>query len=236
MNALKLKNPIVFSLDVSDLKQAEAWVQQVGDLVGCIKLGPRILLQASKDWIQSVAQVSPLFIDCKFFDIPSTMKASVEMAFELGASIVTIHALSGRSTLVEMSKLQKELSLQRPMFISPVTLLTSFSDQDLVENFKPMPIQAHIEQLMNIVQESGLSSLICSPQEAHLARSLGLFPITPGVRLSEGVDKASDQVRVMTPIQAIKQGAWALVIGRPILNAPNPREWIQNCLDEMRIE
>jgi len=231
MSDLKLRNPIIFSLDVSNLSEAERWIDQVGNLVGCIKLGPRILLQASRSWIQSVSRVAPLFIDCKFFDIPSTMIASIEMSFELGASIVTIHSLCGKPTLSELANLQKNLSKDRPILITPVTILTSFSECDLTPNFTSHSVQHHVQVLINLISDSGLNSVVCSPNEAALARARGLLPMTPGIR--NFLEQKHDQNRTLSAKEAIQMGAWGLVIGRPILSAQDPKAWIQKCLDEL---
>jgi len=232
MSALSLRNPLIFSLDVSNLAEAEKWVFEIGSLVGCIKLGPRILLQASRDWIREISKVSPLFFDCKFFDIPSTVTASVETCFDLGASIVTVHALNGASTLSALSKLQNVLSNDRPFLISPVTILTSFSQIDLSPSFASQSLDQHVQSMINLVTDSGLSSLVCSPLDASFVRSRGLLPITPGIR-SSGESK-QDQYRTLSAKEAIRVGAWALVIGRPILNAQDPKLWVSNCLQELK--
>jgi orotidine-5'-phosphate decarboxylase len=231
MTDLKLRNPIIFSLDVVTLSEAEKWIDQVGNLVGCIKLGPRILLQASRNWIQSLSKVVPLFIDCKFFDIPSTMRASIEMSFELGASIVTVHSLCGKPTLIELANLQKTLSKDRPILITPVTILTSFSEKDLTSNFTPHPVHHHVQILIDLISESGLNSVVCSPYEAALARAKGLLPITPGIRAFP--EQKHDQNRTLSAKAAINKGAWGLVIGRPILSAQDPQSWIRECLQEL---
>jgi orotidine-5'-phosphate decarboxylase len=226
-----LKNPIIFSLDVSDLAEAEKWVEEMGDLVGCIKLGPRLLLKASKDWVNNVSQICPVFIDCKFFDIPSTMIASIETCFEMGASLVTVHSLCGKPTLKKLAELQKNLSNERPFLISPVTILTSVTEQDLTPNFKFHSIQEHVTTLMQIIADAGLKSLVCSPLEAQKARNLGLLPITPGIRADRAMKQ--DQNRTMSAKEALKAGAWGLVIGRPILQASNPKSWVSSCLKEL---
>jgi orotidine-5'-phosphate decarboxylase len=226
-----LKNPIIFSLDVSDLDEAEKWVEEMGNIVGCIKLGPRLLLQASKDWVKNVAKLCPVFIDCKFFDIPSTMIASIETCFEMGASFVTVHSLCGEPTLKQLSELQKNLSQQRPFLISPVTILTSVTERDFTPNFKPQSVTEHVTTLVRLIASSGLNSLVCSPHEAAIARQFGLLPITPGIR-AEG-DLKQDQNRTMSAKEALRVGSWAVVMGRPILKAPDPKSWVRQCLREL---
>jgi orotidine-5'-phosphate decarboxylase len=228
---LFLKNPLILSLDVSTLEEAQSWVERVGDLVGCIKLGPRLLLQGASSWVHDLSKICPIFVDCKFFDIPTTTKASVETAFRLGASIVTVHSLLGLETLKELSLLEKKLSQERPFFIAPVTLLTSVSEGQLPSVFKEQEVSSHVHELMSLVSEAGLRSVICSAQEIPLARSLGLLPITPGIR--QASEQHSDQARVMTPSEALERGAWALVVGRPILTSPDPRQWILHCLKKI---
>lgn len=218
--SLVLSNPVIFSCDVSSLKEAELWIERLGPHVGAIKLGPRLLLRASPEWVKAVAKNNIVFADMKFFDIPSTMVAALEAVFELGVSIATVHAMSGIKALQSMAQLEVQFNLTRPFLIAPVTILTSQDQQDLAPNLSDKKITRQIELLSQSVAHCGLQSLICSPHEAAQVRKLGLKPITPGVRLPN--QDRQDQSRVMTPVEAMQQGAWGLVIGRPLLQSTDP--------------
>ncbi len=222
LKASPMKNPIILALDVDTKEQALKITDELADIVGGFKLGPRLCLRYGMDFVKEVAKRGPIFLDNKHFDIPSTMEAAVRASFEAGASLVTVHALSGREALKRMAEVEKELNQQRPFRILAVTILTSWDEQSLPSNLKSQPISQHVVDLASLVQESGLSSVVCSPHELDLLQNRGLYLVTPGIRNS--MASAGDQKRIMGPKAALQQGASALVVGRPILEAKNIKE------------
>jgi orotidine-5'-phosphate decarboxylase len=217
-----MKNPIIAALDVDDLGQALRLADELADVVGGFKVGPRLCLRYGQDLIKEVAARGPVFVDNKHFDIPSTMEAAVRASFEAGASLVTVHALSGREALSKMAVLEKELSQIRAFKILAVTILTSWDENSIPGNFKQQSISQHVTELADLVLFSGMTGLVCSPQELELLQNKGLYLVTPGIRFN--MDKLGDQKRVMGPYEAIKAGASALVVGRPIIESKKPRE------------
>lgn len=222
ISEIRLKTPLIVALDVDDLYTVRTLVDQLQDVAGCFKVGPRLMYRFGEKLVADLASRAPVFVDCKFFDIPSTMEASVRAAFEAGATFVTIHALSGRDALARMAEVEKELSAQRPFKILNVTVLTSWEENSLAENFVKKPIREHVEMLADQVRGNGMTGIVCSPMELDLLRDRGLFMVTPGVRLA--TDEKGDQKRVLTPEDAITKGAKAFVVGRPIIGAKNPKE------------
>lgn len=214
-----MKNPLILALDVDTKEQAIQIADELADIVGGFKLGPRLCLRYGKEFIQEIAKRGPIFLDNKHFDIPSTMEAAVRASFEAGASLVTVHALSGAEALKKMAELEKELQQQRPFRILAVTILTSWEEQSLPSNLKQQPIAQHVNDLANLVQQSGLFGVVCSPHELDLLQNRGLYLVTPGIRTS--MHASSDQKRIMGPKEALQHGASALVVGRPILEAKN---------------
>lgn len=224
------RNPICLSLDVDTREEALKWAAEIGDQLGAIKIGPRLVTRYGADLIADLKKYAPVFVDCKFFDIPSTMVAAVRAAFDAGASVVTVHALAGHEALTEMAKLESELQKQRPFRIIAVTILTSWDQQSFPENFKKAAVLEHVHQLADLVQKSGLKSIVCSPEEAEELSKKSLFLLTPGIRLPG--DDVGDQKRVMTPQEALKKGASVLVIGRSILKSKSPRQLMTTLLGE----
>lgn len=220
--SLPMRNPLIAALDVDDLGQALKLADELADVVGGFKVGPRLCLRYGQDLIKEVAARGPVFVDNKHFDIPSTMEAAVHASFEAGASLVTVHALSGHEALSKMAQLEKELNQTRPFRILAVTILTSWDQNSLPGNLKQQPISQHVTDLADLVLSSGLTGLVCSPHELDLLQSKGLYLVTPGIRFS--MDDLGDQKRVMGPYEAVKAGASALVVGRPIIEAKKPRE------------
>ncbi|MCM2353561.1 MAG: orotidine-5'-phosphate decarboxylase [Pseudobdellovibrio sp.] len=228
MNSNLIKNPIMLALDVDTKEQAKKILDQVGSDVGAIKIGPRLGYQYGADFIKECAAIAPVFIDNKYFDIPSTMVSAVKTSFQAGATFVTVHALSGKEALTELAKLEKELNQIRPFKILAVTILTSWDQQSMPKSLQPWQVSEHVVSLANLVQESGLSGLVCSAHELEVLKNHNLYKVTPGIRPAEA--STDDQKRVMNPQQALRAGASALVIGRPILQAPNPKQAVLDIL------
>lgn len=227
-----LKNPLILALDVDTQDDAMKIMDHVGDLVGGVKLGPRLLYRYGAKLVNEMSEIAPVFVDNKYFDIPSTMVSAVKASFEAGATLVTVHALAGSEALTELQKLEVQLNQIRPFKILAVTILTSWDQRSLATNFHSWSVENHVRALTQQVYNSGLRGLVCSGHELEYLNYPDLFKVTPGIRLSTDLSSQSeDQKRVMTPKQAIKAGASALVIGRPILQAHKPRETILEILE-----
>lgn len=212
-----LKNPLIVALDVDTREELRSICAELGDLVGGFKLGPRLVLRYGAELVQEVASKAPVFLDNKHFDIPSTMEAAVRASFEAGASLVTVHAMSGPEALARMADVEKELNSQRPFKILAVTVLTSWSESSFAPIYKTQSIGSHVTQLADLVLRQGLTGVVCSPQELDLLQNRDLYLVTPGIRFSMAAN--DDQNRVLTPGEALAKGAKALVVGRPILQA-----------------
>ncbi len=218
----KLRSPLMLALDHDDPVFIDKLTQDLADVVGCFKLGPRLVYRMGEAWTRKIAEKAPLFIDCKFFDIPSTMESSVRTAFEMGATFTTIHALAGPEALKRLAEVEKDLAAKRPFKILNVTILTSWDQSSFSPNFIQTTTEKHVEILVDQVQAAGMDGIVCSPRELSILKDRGLYLVTPGIRLS--LESTQDQKRVMGPAEALKAGASAFVVGRPILNAANPRE------------
>ena len=192
--------------------------------VGGYKVGPRLIVRYGSSLLSQLAQRAPLFIDNKYFDIPSTMEGAVRASFEMGASFTTIHAQSGKEAMTRLAQVEKELNQKRPFRILAVTVLTSFQIETLPPVLKPMPISNMVTELAQLAVESGISGLVCSPEEVSTLRAKfpNAFLLVPGIRM-EGSD-LGDQKRVADPASALASGASALVVGRPICQADNPAQ------------
>lgn len=228
-----LKNPVILALDVDDEKRARQILEETADLVGGIKIGPRLMLRYGAPFVKDVAAKCPVFLDMKFFDIPSTMVSAVRSAFDIGSSLVTVHAQAGIEALSALAKLEEEYRKNSNVKILAVTILTSFDQKTLPRILIDQPIDKHVDSLVGLVKESGLNGVVCSPHElSTLTHYKDLYLVTPGIR-SE-VKPGEDQKRVMGPADALRAGATALVIGRPILEADSPREACEQILSKIR--
>lgn len=224
-----LKNPLILALDVDSKVDAIKILDYIGDMVGGIKVGPRLVYNYGSTLVSELAEIAPVFVDNKYFDIPSTMESAVRATFKAGATLVTVHALAGHEALVKMAALESELNRIRPFKILAVTVLTSWDKSSFPENFHSWSVENHVRSLSQLAYQAGLRGLVCSGHELQLLTQKDLFKVVPGIRLSS--DVTEDQKRIMTPKEAIKSGAHALVVGRTILKSVQPRETVLEILE-----
>lgn len=223
-----IRNPLVIALDVDSEQRALQLVDELHDIAGCFKIGPRLFVKGGPALIEKISQSAPVFLDHKFFDIPSTMTSAIRAAFDCGVSIATVHLMSGATALLELAKLEQELNAQRPFKLLGVSILTSWSEADYPPVFQTQETSENVNKLALFGKQSGLSGFVCSGHEleglseAGISRQKGDFLLVPGVRRK--TDASHDQSRIMTPKQAITEGASAVVVGRPIIESATPRE------------
>jgi orotidine-5'-phosphate decarboxylase len=217
-----LRNPIIAALDVDSAERCFALAEQLEGRVGAFKVGPRLCVRYGAELITQLARRTPVFVDNKYLDIPNTMESAIRATFEAGATLATVHAWAGPEALARLAKVEAELNQQRPFKILVVTVLTSFSQATLPPRLVSIPIADQVVELAKMAFDCGLTGVVCSPQEVAALRALSsqAFLVTPGVRLPE--NDAGDQKRVETPATALRRGASALVIGRPIVDAVDP--------------
>lgn len=229
-----MKNPVFVALDLDDVERVRELATELGPLAGGLKLGPRMINRAGSSLVQEVAESAPVFIDQKFYDIPNTMESAVRTAFESGASFATIHASSGPEAMTRLARVEEELNRDREFRILVVTLVTSFSAENLPVSLKGRGPESLVIEMAKEAWGCGLKSFVCSPFEATNLRELfpESFLVTPGIRPA-GAD-LNDQKRVTTPKEAIKKGASAMVIGRPIVEAADPKAVLESILDSLK--
>ncbi|MCU0523543.1 MAG: orotidine-5'-phosphate decarboxylase [Elainella sp. Prado103] len=173
------------------------------------------------------ARQKRIFLDLKFHDIPNTMAGACRSATRYGVDLLTVHAAAGQAALqAAQAAAQAEaeaMGITPPRLIA-VTILTSLSPTALTTELQvATPLPDYACHLAKLAQQSGLSGVVCSPQEAtQLRQTCGdrFLLVCPGVRPSGTA--TGDQQRSMTPTAARQAGADYLVIGRPITTAPDP--------------
>lgn len=217
-----LKTPLFVALDVDTKEEALNMAKEIQPYVGGFKIGPRLSVKYGADFISHLAELGPVFVDNKFYDIPTTMISAIRATFDAGASYTTIHVAAGKQAIREIVELEKELNQKRPFKVLGVTVLTSFSQDDLPPHWKKSEIKTQVDELADFAVECGLTGLVCSAHEVEELRNRhkSVFLVTPGVRFSN--ESQGDQKRVMDPKHAIDAGSSALVVGRPICKAKDP--------------
>ncbi len=173
-----------------------------------------------------------VFADLKLIDIPATMEIDAEMLLELKPEILTVMSCAG---IDGMHAVQKVIG--RDCEVLGVTVLTSLNEEECQGIFT-CSTKAGVLRFARMAQLAGLGGLILSPQEADLIvneSELVLSLNTPGIRPKWSLVDNDDQSRVLTPAEAIRNGADRIVIGRPITSAKNPRDAVLRTLEEINI-
>jgi orotidine-5'-phosphate decarboxylase len=217
-------NPIFVAIDTPDVHRAAALARDVLGEAGGVKLGLEFFCANGEEGVLRVAERQmPIFLDLKFHDIPNTVGKAVEAIAHLSPAILTVHAAGGRAML-QAAKAAAPPTTK----VVAVTVLTSLDESDLAAAGVQGSPADQVARLTALAQDSGIDGIVCSGAEVAAARAAwpdGFF-VVPGVRPA-GSDVA-DQKRVVTPREAIDDGASVLVIGRPITGSPNPRRAIMD--------
>jgi orotidine-5'-phosphate decarboxylase len=230
---MKDKDRLIVALDVPGATEARQIVQAIGEAATTYKIGKQLFTAEGPQVVRDlVASGRKVFLDLKYHDIPNTVRAAVRSAAELGVSMLTVHA-SGGSKMLRVAAEAASQSPSKPMVLA-VTVLTSLSDSDLPELGIAGNVLSQVLRLGALARAAGCGGLVASAQEARELRKAlgeGFAIITPGVRPAGA--SAGDQARVVTPKEAIAAGATYLVVGRPILEAPDPARAAQQIADEI---
>ncbi|MEY3905892.1 MAG: hypothetical protein RIR59_715 [Pseudomonadota bacterium] len=213
-----MTSPIYVAIDTPDIDQAKALISRVKTHVGGIKLGLEFFMANGRHGVLEMAHLGlPIFLDLKFHDIPNTVAKAIQALRPIEPAILTVHAAGGRA-MMEDAKAAAPAGTK----VVGVTVLTSLDANDLGTIGVPGSPHDQVERLTRLAQEAGLDGVVCSGNEVAAAKKLwpqGFF-VVPGVRPADG--HVGDQKRVVTPRQALDNGASILVIGRPITQAADP--------------
>ena len=226
-------NPIFVALDTKDIKKAEKLATEIKPFVGGLKLGLEFFTSCGMTGLNQIKNVGlPLFIDLKFYDIPNTVTSALQNILDLEPKFTTLHTSGGRKMLTECVKLKSKLNY--PTELLGVTLLTSFSAEDIKEIGHNLTIKQSIENLAALANSTGLDGIVCSPLEVKLIKEK--FPnlklIVPGIRQPHS--SQDDQKRTLSAKEAMDNGADILVIGRPITQSANPAQAAEEILNEIQ--
>ena len=213
---------IIVALDFSSEKQVIEFTSQLEPSMCKLKVGKELFTLAGPDLVrQLVDNGFDVFLDLKFHDIPNTVARACKVATDLGVWMLNVHALGGRNMLIAARE-ALETSSNRPLLIA-VTILTSLGQEDLQEIGLNGTPEDNVLRLANLTKEAGLDGVVCSSREVtNLRQTQGeaFTLVTPGIRPAGS--EAGDQIRIMTPVDAIQAGSNYLVIGRPITQSADP--------------
>ena len=216
---LDARERLIVALDLPSVKAAENMVAKLGETVGFYKIGYQLAFAGGLPFAAGlIAAGKQVFLDFKLHDIGNTVHKGVESVAQLGATFLTVHAYP------QTMKAAVEGKTGSTMRILAVTVLTSYDDADLAAAGYDLSVGELAAARAAQARDTGVDGLICSAEEAANLRGIvgpGMVLVTPGIRPTGSA--TGDQKRVMTPAKAIDAGADYLVVGRPIVEAGNPK-------------
>jgi len=229
------------ALDVETLKEADGLLERLGgagpaETIGA-KIGSQLFTAAGPAAVETALKRGfAVFLDLKYHDIPNTVAGAVREATRIGVAMLNVHAAGGgammRAAAEAATKAAKDFGVARPICLG-VTVLTSLDRKGLEEVGVTGNVEAHVLRLAERAREVGLDGCVASPQEIRLLRR-ALGPrwtiVAPGIRPA---DRSDDQKRVATAAAAIRAGADAIVVGRPITAVPDPKAAASAILSEI---
>lgn len=211
-------SPIFVAIDTADLDRAVAIAKAVREHAGGVKLGLEFFSAHGPEGVRRVAGLGlPVFLDLKLHDIPNTVEKAIAALAPLAPTILTVHATGGHEMLLAAKRAAPPATK-----VVAVTLLTSLDQADLGDLGIQWSPADQVTRLARLARDSGVDGIVCSGAEVADAKAAwppGFF-VVPGIRPA-GAD-IGDQKRVVTPSEALEDGASVLVIGRPITGAADP--------------
>jgi orotidine-5'-phosphate decarboxylase len=217
--ALSARERLIVALDVPSMAAAEAMVARLGESVWFYKIGYQLAFAGGLPFAAGlIATGKQVFLDLKLHDIGNTVAKGVESVAHLGATFLTVHAYPQTMKAAVEGKRGSKLR------ILAVTVLTSYDDADLAAAGYEMNVKELAAARAAQARDTGVDGLVCSAEEAATLRDIagpGMVLVTPGIRPAGSAQ--GDQKRIMSPARAIDAGADYLVVGRPIVEARDPK-------------
>jgi orotidine-5'-phosphate decarboxylase len=213
------RDRLIVALDLPSVASAEAMIDRLGDSVTFYKIGYQLGYAGGLALAKQLAgSGKKVFLDLKLHDIGNTVARGVESVAALGATFLTVHAYP------QTMKAAVEARTGSGLKILAVTVLTSYDDSDLHAAGYRLNVSDLVEARARQSQALGVDGLVSSPEEAAALRKIvgdRMNLVTPGIRPAGSA--TGDQKRIMTPARAIAAGADYLVVGRPVMEAADPK-------------
>jgi orotidine-5'-phosphate decarboxylase len=223
------RDRLIVALDLPSVEAAEAMIGRLGDAVTFYKIGYQLAYAGGLPLVERLAgSGKKVFLDLKMHDIGNTIARGVENVAKMGATFLTVHAYP--------QTMKAAVEARGPnLKILAVTVLTSYDDGDLHAAGYRLNVSDLVEARAQQAQVLGVDGIVCSAEEAaHMHKIVGhqMHLVTPGIRPAGSA--AGDQKRIMTPGRAIAAGADYLVVGRPVVEAADPKAVAEAIHEEIK--
>ena len=226
-----MSSGLMVALDMDEGEEAVQLAAEIGPSVAALKVGSQLFTRYGPELVHRITGSGGcVFLDLKYHDIPNTVAKAVKGAAEMGVSWLTVHASGG----AEMIRAAREAAGDAR--ILAVTVLTSLDKQAISQIGWDGEVRDQVVNLAVMAREAGADGIVCSALEVKHLRSVlddRCALVTPGIRPAGA--SIDDQARVATPESAVADGADYLVVGRPIVNAPDRKEAVRLILEEMKL-
>jgi len=231
---------LIVALDVPDLKTAKNLVKILRSSVEIFKIGSQLFTASGPSVVEAVYNAgAKVFLDLKFHDIPHTVANAAIEAANMGVFMFNIHASGGTKMMqaaVDAARKAASIAAKPRPLVLAVTVLTSMDEPELRQLGILRKTEEQVMHLASLARDAGCDGVVCSAEEAaYIRKALGddFIIVTPGIR-PKGAD-IGDQRRIATPHSAIEAGADYIVVGRPIIEAPDPLAVANKMLEEMGV-
>jgi orotidine-5'-phosphate decarboxylase len=229
LSAIAPKDRLIVALDLPGIEPAEAMIERLGDSVTFYKIGYQLGFAGGLSLVRDLrAAGKKVFIDVKLHDIGNTVARGVESLSSLGATFLTVHAYP------QTMQAAVEARGDSGPKILAVTVLTSYNEADVQEAGYRHTIADLVAIRARQAKALGVDGIVCSPEEVAALRAIvgdQMSLVTPGIRPAGSA--SGDQKRIMTPSRAIAAGADYLVVGRPVMEAADPKAAAESIQDEI---
>jgi orotidine-5'-phosphate decarboxylase len=232
------REKLILALDVPSVDDAVQLIKELKDEVGLFKVGLELYAHGGTRLFEVMrAEGVQFFFDCKFHDIPNTVARASQALVGQGIYMFNVHATGGldmmQATVKSTQKAAQEANVAVPKIIA-VTMLTNINDAEACEIGFASAVSELVPRLALLSKKAGLDGVVASAKEVNAIREAcgpGFLIVTPGIR--PAWSSKDDQKRIVTPAQAIKDGADYLVVGRPITQASNRLDAARRIVEEM---
>lgn len=228
----RIDAPLILALDSHDIGEARQIAASMRSVLKYLKIGPRLWVQGGAGFVEEIrAQGFEVFLDLKLHDIPNTVAAAVDALSDLGLWALTLHSAGGKAMLEAAVSARDDAGSETVLL--GVSVLTSIDEQAWKPVCPGCSLAEAIRSRTRLCADSGLDGIVCAPPDLAVVKEIAgesLVTIVPGIRPWKSKD---DQKRAATAMEAIRDGADYLVVGRPIIQAENPLAAVSSIFEQI---